>query len=104
VFVRKKRNKSGIISIQVINKLEGKSKLVKTIGSAKDINEIERLVIEGKRFIDSYSGQQILDFCSTDNILKSAFQSISTHTEVGTDLLLGRIFNRDYAIGYIFFL
>jgi transposase len=93
VFVRKKRNKSEIISIQVINKLEGKSKLVKTIGSSKDNNEIERFVIEGKRFIESYSGQQLLDFSSIDNILKSAFQKISTHTEVGTDLLLGRIFN-----------
>jgi len=93
VFVRKKRNKSGVISIQVITKLEGKSKLVKTIGSSIDNNEIEQLVIEGKRFIESYSGQQLLDFSSIDNILKSAFQKISTHVEVGTDLLLGRIFN-----------
>jgi len=62
VFVRKKRNKSGVISIQVITKLEGKSKLVKTIGTSKDNKEIERLVIEGKKFIESYSGQQLLDF------------------------------------------
>jgi len=93
VFVRKKRNKSGVISIQIITKLKGKSKLVKTIGSTKDTNEVDRFVKEGKRFIDGYLGQQILDFSSTGNVLRSAFQRITTHTEVGTDLLLGRIFN-----------
>lgn len=93
MFVRKKRNKSGIFSIQIITKLNGKSKLVKTIGSSNDSNEVERLVVVGQRFIDSYFGQQIFDFSSPKNIIKSAFQSITTHSEVGTDLLLGKIFN-----------
>lgn len=93
MFVRKKRNKSGTISIQVITKLNGKSRLLKTIGSSKDHEEIERLVIKGQRFIETYAGQQVFDFSSTRSILKSAFQSITTHTEIGTDLLLGRIFD-----------
>lgn len=93
MFVRRKRNKSGVISIQVITKLDSKSRLVKTIGSSDNITEIEQLVVEGQRFVDSYAGQRSIDFSSTGGILKSAFQSITTHTEVGTDLLLGRIFD-----------
>ncbi len=41
MFVRKKPNKSGAISIQVIEKRGGKSFLVKTVGSANDAKEIE---------------------------------------------------------------
>ncbi len=93
MFVRKKRNKSGTISIQVITKLKGKSRLVKTIGSSKDNQEINKLIFEGQRFIETFSGQQVLDFTSGKILLKSAFQNITTHSEVGTDLLLGKIFD-----------
>ena len=93
MFIRKKKNKSGTTSIQVITKFNGNSKLVKTIGSSKDEKKIEQLVFKGQMFIDSYAGQHIIDFSSTSGIIKSAFQSITTHTEVGTDLLLGVIFD-----------
>ncbi len=36
MFVREKVNKSGVVSVQVITKVNGKSKLVKTIGSSRD--------------------------------------------------------------------
>jgi hypothetical protein len=35
MFVRKKVNKSGSISVQVISKIKGKSKPIKTIGRCK---------------------------------------------------------------------
>lgn len=93
MFIRKKENKSGVISIQVITKLYGKSKLVKTIGSSSNEAELKQLVIKAQRFIDTYGGQQALDFSSSSNLIKSAFQSITTHTEIGTELLLGKIFD-----------
>jgi len=93
MFVRKKINKSGSISVQVISKIKGKSKLIKTIGSSKDDNVINELIIKAKKFIDSYGGQQELDF--TDNIssIKSIFNKITKHTEIGTELLLGQIYD-----------
>ncbi len=93
MFVRKKINKSGSISVQVISKIKGKSKLIKTIGSSKDDNVINELIIKAKKFIDSYGGQQELDF--TDNIssIKSIFNKITKHTEIGTELLLGKIYD-----------
>jgi hypothetical protein len=54
MFVRKKPNKSGVISIQVIDKSSGKYKLIKTIGSSSESAEIERLVQKGKEFIKAY--------------------------------------------------
>ena len=36
MFIRQKKNKSGVISIQVIDKSNGKYKLLKTIGSSSD--------------------------------------------------------------------
>ena len=41
MVVRKKKNMRGSISVQVIEKYDGKSVLVKTIGSSADSGEIE---------------------------------------------------------------
>jgi len=93
MFVRRKKNKSGIISIQVITKVNGKSTLIKTIGSSKDESELNQLVREGQKFINNYSGQQTLDYAFANSLIRSAFDNITTHTEIGTELLLGKIFD-----------
>lgn len=92
VFVRKKKNNSGVVSIQVISKINGKSKLIKTIGSSDIPEEIESLFEEGKRFIKFYSGQTQIDFSDEKSVTKSVFKQIRSHTEIGTQLLLDPIF------------
>jgi transposase len=93
MFVRKKPNKSGVISVQVIGKINGKSKLIKTIGSSSNLNKVEALVKEGHDYISRFGGQKRLDFTDEPSIYKSVFESINSHIEVGTQLLLGGIFN-----------
>lgn len=93
MFIRKKLNKSGIISVQVIAKIKGKSKLIKTIGSSRDEKTIERLFEQGRHYIASYGGQTALDFSDETRLVQSVFQQIDSHTEIGTELLLGKIFN-----------
>ena len=93
MFVRKKKNKSGVVSIQVIIKIGGKSKLVKTIGSSSDKSEIDTLYKKAKRFIQEYEGQQTLDFNNSQEYFLLVFKSITSHTEVGTEYLLGKIFD-----------
>ena len=44
MFVRKKKNKSGLVNIQLIDKSSGKCKMIKTIGSSKNLIEIENFV------------------------------------------------------------
>lgn len=93
MFVRKKPNKSGVVSVQVIAKVNGKSKLIKTIGSSSDQIEVEALVKKGHYYISRFGGQKTLDFSDEPSLYKSVFDSINSHTEVGTQLLLGKIFD-----------
>lgn len=93
MFIRKKKNRSGVISIQIITKLKGKSQLIKTIGSSIDDKELHQLIKRAQKFIDTYAGQQALDFSDPNNLIKSAFENITSHTEIGSELLLGKIFD-----------
>lgn len=93
MFVRKKPNKSGVISVQVIAKINGKSTLMKTIGSSRDEKTIEELTEKGNDYIATFGGQKAFDFSDETRLVQSVFQHIDSHTEIGTELLLGKIFN-----------
>ena len=56
MFIRKKKNPSGVVSVQVIDKSRGAYKVLKTIGSSSDTTEIETLYQQGKRWISSQQG------------------------------------------------
>ena len=43
MFVRKKKNRSGSISVQIVEKINRSNKILKTIGSSTDPKEIEKL-------------------------------------------------------------
>jgi len=59
MFVRKKANASGSISVQVIDKAGG-YRVVKSIGAAREPDEVQRLVSmgNGRRLIVSYSDKR----------------------------------------------
>ncbi len=61
MYIRKKKNKSGSISIQIIDKSTGKYKVIKTIGTSFDTKEVEELYKKGKIWIQNYAGQQTLN-------------------------------------------
>ncbi len=94
MFIRQKKNKSGIISIQIIDKSSGKYKLLKTIGSSAVQEEIEQLLSEAKNWIQSYTGVQEIDFTDYKQhtaLVLDGIEQISVH---GPELLLGGIFNQ----------
>lgn len=62
MFVRKKKNRSGTTSVVVVDKHGGKFKELHTVGIASSDEEIEKLCVQGKAWIDSYLGVQELDF------------------------------------------
>lgn len=97
VFVRKKKNKSGIISIQVIDKSSGKYRLLKTIGSSDNPPEVERLFNEGKSWITRHTGIQELDFTDYNHHTKLVLEGIEHVSVYGSERLLGGIFD---AIGF----
>ena len=93
MFIRKKKNKSGVISIQVIDKSSGKYKLIKTIGRSVNENEIKSLVKQGQAYIEQYKGQSVFDFNNTDELFSKFISGITQVNVIGSELLLGKIFN-----------
>lgn len=95
MFVRKKINKSGVVSIQLIQKVKGKSKLVKTIGSSLDPKQIEQLFLRAKDEVERYGGQQVLDFTEHDDalFLLRVKESIEQIQLIGPELILGKLYD-----------
>ena len=94
LFVRQKQNKSGVISVQVINKSSGKYKVLKTIGSSSDKSMIQQLVKDGEQWIRNYKGIVEFDFDNTDWLFEQFIESIKQIKVIGVELLLGRIFDQ----------
>lgn len=96
MFIRKKPNKSGSISVQVIDKSNG-YRVVRTIGSARDPVEIERLVERGQCFItrqekqyplfpeEQHDNAVILDF--VEHLCNTSIRTL------GPELIFGRLFD-----------
>lgn len=96
MFIRKKRNQSGSISVQVIDKSNG-YRVIKTMGSAHDPHEVQRLMELGELFISRHHGQYSLfpenhhdRAVITDFVKHLGNASIRT---TGPDLIFGRLFD-----------
>ena len=96
MFLRKKKNKSGSISVQIISKSGGKYKVVKTIGSAKTEQEIQKLWYLGKQELERLSMQTKLFVSETDTIVESVFDTLSNASikVVGPELIFGKIYDK----------
>ena len=92
MFVRKKKNKSGVISIQVIDKSTGSYRVLKTIGSSSDPEVIEQLYSKGKKWIEEYCGQLSLEF-SKSQYSKEVAKSIKSIKAVGIELLITKLYD-----------
>ena len=58
MFVRKKKNPSGVVSIQIIDKGSGGYKVFKTVGSSSDPTEIDNLYQQGKKWLATHCGHR----------------------------------------------
>lgn len=98
MFVRKNRNRSGSFSVQIISKERGRYRVVETVGTAKEPEEIEKLVIEAKNRINYPANQlQLFSMLSkTDLAIKNFVEGLSNsqvHT-IGPELIFGTLFDR----------
>ncbi|MGN1257140.1 MAG: hypothetical protein ACI4UA_08260 [Bacteroidaceae bacterium] len=62
MFVRRKKNRSGTISVVVVDKHGGKFKELHTIGVAHDELEADSLCEQGRRWINTHLGIKEIDF------------------------------------------
>lgn len=99
MYVRRKPNRSGSTSVQVIQKIKGKNKVLKTIGCATTLQEIEKLELIGKQEIEKMLAQPKLFTSDDDIIVEKVLSSISNADvqTVGPEIIFGKIYD---AIGF----
>lgn len=97
MFVRKKKNHSGLISVQVIDKSHGKYRVLKTVGSSMDLQVVDELFKQGKRWISSHLGEQdIFEQAAKEADERQVVDFLLTKVENillnGTQLILDKVF------------
>jgi len=97
MYVRKKKNPSGVVSVQIIDKSRGNYKVLRTIGSSSDILEIERLYNQGKKWIASRTGMRDMFLHDEQQreekqVVDSLLGNIENILLNGTQLILNQVF------------
>jgi len=95
MFIREKKNTSGSISIQIISKEKGRYKVVKSLGSATQLQEIEKLKQKARQQIREMKNQLELFESKNDKLIEQVFETLqnSNIRTVGPELVFGRIFD-----------
>lgn len=99
VFIRRKKNKSGSVSVQILQKEKGRNKLVKSIGSAFEEGELVVLESKARQELQLLRRQGGLFLSHTDAAIESFLSGVSNAQirTIGPELVFGRLY--DY-IGY----
>ena len=94
MFIRRKPNKSGTYSIQVVDKIRGRYTLVKSFGASGSDDELSKMEREAAEFISTYGGQQVLDFWrqEEDEEAERLFDAIADIRQDGVRLILEPIY------------
>jgi len=90
MFVRQKKNKTGTVSVQVIDKSSGKYKVAQTIGSSREQNEIILFIEQAKSYIKKIRRQGEIDFLLGDD--DHYYQSVYDQT-LKVQKFLSNVFN-----------
>lgn len=95
MFLRKLKNRSGSTSIQVISKTHGKYKVLKTIGSGRTEQEIQKLWFLGKQEMERLSIQSNIFLSEKDTVVEQIMESLANASirTIGPELIFGRLYD-----------
>lgn len=95
MFIRKKLNPSGSISVQVIQKVNGRNIILKTLGSAITQQEIEKLVNLARQEIEMLAAQPKLFLSESDSAIEQAFAVLNNANirTLGPEIIFGKIYD-----------
>ena len=99
MFIRRKPNKSGTFSIEVISKRGGKNLVVRRFGSSRDEAELRSFERKAQQWIDDQRGPRLPFSWEKDDVI-SDFMSTLSNSQVrvyGPELVYGSLYDR---IGY----
>lgn len=96
MFLRKKANKSGTVSVQIIDKSSGKYIVRETVGSSSDESDISFLMNKGRQLIEALRAQPNLGFDKAKELefVDTFVNHLDSFFLVGPELLLGSIFDQ----------
>jgi len=97
MFVRKKKNPSGVVSVQIIDKSTGKYRFIKSVGSANEPSAIEELIRQGEKWISAHLGEVDMFEHATKQVEeKQVAEYLLSNVENillnGTQLILNKVF------------
>lgn len=98
MFIRKKKNRSGSTSVVIVEKRAGKFKELRTVGISYEKSEIEKLIVEGKKWISIQTkGEDLFNhsqrLAEEKQIMEHLVSNIESILINGTQLILSRVFN-----------
>jgi hypothetical protein len=99
MYVRKKQNRSGSISVVIVDKSRGKCRYLKTIGISSDEKAIAEFYQEGKKWIAAQSGGRDIFAEHTRRqeerqVTEHLLDNIENILLNGTQLILNRVFKQ----------
>ena len=99
MFLRKKQNTSGSISVQIISKFSGKYKVIKPIGSSSNKQEIQKLVFFGKQELENLFNLPRMFISERDTVIEQVFSALGNASirTVGPEIIFGKIY---HSIGF----
>lgn len=97
MFIRRKPNKSGTFSIQVVDKVRGRYTLVKSFGASRSEDELSYMERQAADYISTYGGQSVIDFEHQERLeglteAEKLFDSIADIKQDGVRLILEPIY------------
>ncbi len=96
MFIRQKINKSGTVSVQIIDRSRGRYKLVKTIGCSMDPLKLDRLADQANAELLRLSQPLDINFNQVQEKEMDGFTSAGEKKVrlVGPELILGKLFDQ----------
>jgi len=93
MFIRKKNNPNGSITIQVVDKSAGSYRVVQNFGVAKTPVEQQNKIQQAGLWIKQKTGVKDFDFFEEDKLVELFLDSIQSLKREGVELVLGKIFD-----------
>jgi hypothetical protein len=96
MFLRKKKNASGSISVQIILKSRGKYRIFKTIGCARTAQELEKFTYLANQELERLTDQTKLFISEKDVLVDAVFSTLenSNIQTIGPEIVFGKIFDK----------
>src|SRR6202042_1365272 len=93
MFIRKKKNPSGLFTIQVVDKSSGSYRVIKNFGVAKTLFQQEEFIHRAPAWIREKKGSLELDLFSEVSQANHFLEGIKSLRKEGLELVLGKLFD-----------